>query len=207
MDAIADSNARCIRAVELTFRFLLTCFWPLGFLLVAVCLLFEKGYKPGLNTFVAIVCVYFTVAHNCYGRNKKASQIIDGLSGLHVRTALAGGCGAHDDVCSNPAFNPATGLMMMGDFDTNGNLYGFGTISGGISGEDASMFDDNHHSFNPANGLPMLDDSIDVHGNMYCTNSMDDLMDYSSSIFDDSITHSSFDDSFNSGSFDDDWNK
>jgi hypothetical protein len=40
------------------------------------------------------------------------------------------------------SFNPATGLMMIGDFDTDGNMYGFSSSS----------------DTNPATGLMMEDD-------------------------------------------------
>lgn len=48
------------------------------------------------------------------------------------------------------------------------------------------------HGINPANGLPMMDSSTDIHGNMYGTNSMDDTFANNTwdSIFD---HHSSFD--------------
>jgi hypothetical protein len=210
----SDSNARCLQAIELTIRFVLTCFVPLGFLLLGVCLLFEKGYKPGVNIGLAIVVLYFTVAYRHCGRGNRAALIVAGLAGLTAANAAAAVYSSNDAGDSSMDFNPATGLMMIGDFDTKGNLYGFGTISGGISGADASMFDDNismfddnHHRFNPVNGLPMVDDVTDIHGNMFGTNSVDEPFDYSSSIFDDSITYGSFDDSFNSGTIDDGWNK
>lgn len=207
MSGDSDSNARCLKAVELTFRFVLTCFVQLGALLFVVCLAFGKGRDPGVGAGMAIVIAYFTVAYHQYGRGNRASHIVAGLAGLTPSNPAATVYRSNDAGGSCPGFNPATGLMMMGDFDTSGNLYGLGNISGGGGSDDAPMFDEHHHSFNPANGLPMLDDSTDVHGNMYCTNSVDDLFDHSSSTFDDNITHSSFDDSFNSSFFDDDWNK
>ncbi|MDW2009927.1 hypothetical protein [Vibrio sp. Vb0301] len=63
------------------------------------------------------------------------------------------------------------------------------------------------HSINPASGLMMVNDCIDVGGNMFGTNSMDSTFDdplSSSSIgsvFDDSFSSSAFDDSFGSSSF------
>lgn len=207
MSKNSDSNARCLKAIELTFRFVLTCFVPLGFLLLAVCLLFEKGYRPGLNVALVIVVTYFIVAHNFYGRSDRVSWIIGGLAGLTGASPAAEVNGGNDAGESNMDFNPATGLMMLGDFDTSGNLYGFGTISGGSSSDDISMSNDYNHSFNPANGLPMIDDATDIHGNMFCTNSADDLMHHGGSMFDDSLAHTSLGNGFNTGPFDDDWNK
>lgn len=203
----SDSNARCRKAIELTIRFVATCAVPLAFLLFAVCMFFERGYKPGLDVGLAIVVVYFSVAYRHYGRGNRTSLIVAGLAGLTAANPAAAAYGSNNAADSSMDFNPATGLMMIGDFDTAGNFYGFGQIAGGMSGDDASMFDDNHLSFNPANGLPMIDDMTDIHGNMAGTNSIDEMMDYSSATFDDSFTHTSFDDSFNSSSFDDDWNK
>lgn len=63
------------------------------------------------------------------------------------------------------------------------------------------------HSINPASGLMMVNDCIDIGGNMFGTNSMDSTFDdplSSSSIgsvFDDSFSSSAFDDSFGSSSF------
>lgn len=199
-----DSDARCLKAVELTVRFVLTCFVQLGFLMFGVCLLFSKGYEPGLNVGLVIVVTYFIVAYNFYGRSERVSSIIAGLAGLTAARPAAGVYRGSDGGESNMDVNPATGLMMLGDFDTSGNLYGLGTISSGGGSDDDSMFDDNHNSFNPANGLPMMDDSTDIHGNMFGTTSMDDHMDYGSSTFDDSITHCSFDDNSSYCTFDND---
>jgi hypothetical protein len=202
----SNSNARCIKAVELTIRFVVTCAVPLAFLLFAVCMFFERGYKPALDVGLLILLLYFIVAYRNVGRGNKTSIIIAGLAGYTAANAVAA-VYSNDAGDSSMEFNPATGLMMIGDFDTAGNFYGCGTMAGETSGDDASWFDDNHLSFNPANGLLMVNDAIDIHGNAFGNNSMDDLMDYNSSTIDDSITHTSFDDSFNCGTFDDDWNK
>lgn len=144
MPDYSDSNVRCLTAIELTIRFVLTCFVQIGFLLLGICLLFEKGYKPGVSIGLAIVVVYFVVAYRHYGRGNRASLIVARLAGLTVDNPAAAiySCSDADD--SNMDFNPATGLMMIGDFDTNGNFYGFGTISDGMSNNDSSMFDDDH---------------------------------------------------------------
>lgn len=209
----SDSDARCLKAVELTLRFAVTCFLPLAFLGIGICLVLERGYRPGVDAVLIIMVFYFAIAHRNVHRDNKTSLIIAGLAGLttgkgagryNVNT-VAGRYSANDEDDWSPAFNPATGLMMVGAADTEGNSYG--TSSDWTSDDDASRFDDNHYSFNPANGLPMMDDVTDIHGNTFGTNSADDIFDHSSSTFDDSITHSSFDDSFNCGTFDDDWNK
>jgi hypothetical protein len=200
----SDSNARCRKAIELTIRFVVTCAVPLAFLLFAVCMFFERGYKPGLDVGLAIVVVYFSVAYRHSGCGNRASLIVSGLAGLTIASPAAAMYISNDACDSGMGFNPATGLMMLGDFDTSGNLYGLGTISGGGGSDDASMFDDNHHSFNPVNGLPMLDDAIDIHGNIFGTASVDDVFDHSSSTFDDSITHCLFDDSSSYCAFDND---
>lgn len=63
------------------------------------------------------------------------------------------------------------------------------------------------HSVNPASGLPMINDCVDVGGNMFGTDTMGSTFDdsfNSSSIgspFDDSFGSSMFDDSFGSSSF------
>jgi hypothetical protein len=143
MPDYSDSNARCLTAIELTIRFVLTCFVQLGFLLLGICLLFEKGYKPGVSIGLAIVVMYFAVAYRHYGRGNRASLIVAGLAGLTAANPVVAK-GSSDEDDSNMDFNPATGLMMLGDFDTRGNLYGFGSISEVTSGDDASLFDDDH---------------------------------------------------------------
>lgn len=137
MSENSHSNARCLKAVELTFRFVLTCFVPLGLLLLGVCLLLEKGCRPGVSIGIAMVVLYFAVAYRQYGRDNKASRIVAALAGITAANAAAGACWHEDASASDLEFNPATGLMMMGDFDTKGNLYGFGAISDGMSNGDA----------------------------------------------------------------------
>jgi len=61
--------------------------------------------------------------------------------------------------------------------------------------DDMSMFDDSH-GVNPANGLPMINSSIDIMGNAFGTDSFSSL---NHSSFD-SFSHSSFDDSWSSSS-------
>lgn len=211
----SDSNVRCFKAIELTLRFVVTCFLPLAFLGFGICLVFERGYRPGVDAMLITIVLYFAVAYRNVHRSNKTSSIIAGLAGL-TKGEVAGGynvnavarrCSADDEDDWLPAFNPATGLMMVGALDSAGNSFGFSGTSDWTSDDDASGFDGNHHSFNPANGLPMMDDVTDIHGNTFGTNFADDIFDHSSSTFDDSVTHSLFDDSFNSGSFDDDWNK
>lgn len=59
--------------------------------------------------------------------------------------------------------------------------------------QDFSHYDDfDNYGSNPANGLPMMDSSTDIHGNMYGTNSVDDT--FNSNTWDSSFDHhSSFD--------------
>lgn len=137
MSSDSDSNTRCVKAITLTIRFVITCFLPLGLLLLGVCLLLETGYRLGLNIGIAMVVVYFAVAYRQYGRNNKASRIVAALAGITAANVAAGACWHEDASASDLEFNPATGLMMMGDFDTKGNLYGFGSISDGMSNDDA----------------------------------------------------------------------
>lgn len=211
----SDSNVRCFKAIELTLRFVVTCFLPLAFLGFGICLVFERGYRPGVDAMLIIMVFYFAIAYRNVHRDNKTSLIIAGLAGLTTGkgagrynvSAVAGRCSADDEDDWIPSINPATGLMMVGALDSAGNSFGSSGTPDWTSDGGASGFDGNHHSFNPANGLPMMDDVIDIHCNMFGTNSMDDLFDHSSSTFDDSFTHSSFDDSFNSSFFDDDWNK
>ena len=125
-----DSDARCLKAIELTFRFGLTCFVPLAFLLVGICLLFGEGYKLGMNTGFAIVVVYFIVAYRHVGRGNKTSLVIARLAGLTIAKAAAEGD------CANDA------------------------------GDDALLFE-----FNPANGMPMFNDMVDIQGNPVGTSS------------------------------------
>lgn len=237
----SNSNARCIKAIELTFRFVLRNLVTLVFFFLASFFLFGKKSDPAVAIVFLVVALYFTVAYHHFGRGNKASLVIAILAGTSAVGTVAALHSNDDTDELNSAINPATGLMMMGGIDAMGNPYGFDMNSTGMSGNDISMcnnthhifdsennlammdnspdnhrsifgddfstFDDSHHSFNPANGLPMTDDATDIHGNMFCTNSMDDLMGHGSSMFDDSMAHTSLDGGFNSGSFDDDWNK
>lgn len=59
------------------------------------------------------------------------------------------------------------------------------------------------HGINPANGLPMMDSSIDIHGNMYGTNSVDDT--FTSNTWDSIFDHHSSFDSTNAFSHHDDF--
>lgn len=142
-----DSNARCLKAVELTFRFVLTCFVPLGLLLLGICLLLETGYKLGLNIGIAIVVLYFTVAYRQFGRGNKASRTVAALAGITAASAAAGACWHEGASDSGVEFNPATGLMMLGYFDTQGNAYGFGEL-GGASDDVGGITDDDQHGCN-----------------------------------------------------------
>lgn len=201
----AESNARCIEAVKLTIRFVLLNCIQLAMLLFAICLVFRKGYEPGVDAGLAIVVVYFTVAYKQYGRGNKASLIIAGLAGLTAAgTAAAVGSinrGEWDSESDSEA-----GFMTAG-FDAMGSPSGVDIDSGMMSSSDASMSDDFHHSVNPANCLPMINDVVDIHGNMFGTTVVDDMMNSSNSSSEDSFSHSSFDSSFHSHTFDDDWNK
>jgi hypothetical protein len=143
------------------------------------------------------------VAYRNVGRGNKTALVIAGLAGLTAANVAAEGYSANGASESSPAFNPTTGLMM-GEGDMMGQTFGGDINSGVMSGDDTQTFGDNDCSFNPANGLPMMDDVTDIHGNMVGTNSVDDLMACSSLTFDDSIAHTSFDDSFNNSTFDDD---
>jgi hypothetical protein len=78
--------------------------------------------------------------------------------------------------------------MMMGMFDTAGNA--FGTGSDMFSETDSSS--DDHMSFNSANGLPMIDDFTDIHGNSFGTTNMDDMHHHSA--MDDMSHHCGMDD-------------
>jgi hypothetical protein len=117
-------------------------------------------------------------------------------------------CSINDDD-SDSGFDPATGFVTAG-FDAMGSPIGVDMNAGVMS-----MSDDFHHSFNTANGLPMINDMVDIHGNIFGTTFMDDMTNSSTSAFDDnfshssddSFSHSSFDSSFScSSGFDDDWN-
>jgi hypothetical protein len=157
-----------------------------------------------------IVVSYFTVAYNCYGRYNGVSLIIAALAGLTVActgTAATVYSVSDDEEDSESDF--ATGFVTAG-FGAMGSPNGIDMNDGVMS-----MFDDFHHSFNTANGLPMINDTVDIHGNMFGTTFMDDMMNSSTSAFDDSFSHSSddnfshssFDTSFScSSTFDDDWN-
>lgn len=140
----SDSNARCIKAVELTFRFVLTCFVPLGLLVLGVCLLLESGYRLGLNIGIAAVVVYFAVAYLHFGRDNKASRIVAALAGITAAGAAVGPFLYEDASASDLEFNPATGLMMLGHFDTRGNAYGFGEPAG-ASDDGGGIADDDQH--------------------------------------------------------------
>lgn len=203
MVPVEDSDARCINAIELTARFVLTCFLPLAVLLFVVCLLFEKGYKLGVNAGLLIALVYFVASYRCYGRSDKFSLVIAGQAGLTQANSIAAVHRAQG-VDENLAFNPATGLMMVGDFDTMGNSYGFGITSDDTPGWDSPPDDYNHHAINPASGLPMVDDVLDVHGNVFGSLSADESASYGSFGADDSLALSAFDDAFYNRLLDDD---
>lgn len=203
MVAVDDSDARCINAIVLTARFFLTCFLPLAVLLLGVCLLFDKGYKLGVSTGLLTAVVYFVVAYRCYGRSDRLSPVIAGLAGLTVVNSIAAVQRAKG-VDANSAFNPATGLMMVGDFDTMGNSYGFGITSEDTPGWDSPSDDYNHHAVNPASGLPMVDDVLDVHGNVFGSLSADESTSYGSLGADDSPALSACDDAFYNSLLDDD---
>lgn len=59
-----------------------------------------------------------------------------------------------------------------------------------------------NHGINPANGLPMMDSSTDIHGNMFGTNSVDDTF---TSTWDSIFDHHSLFDSTNAFSHHDDF--
>ena len=187
----ADSDARCFKAIELTIRFVLRNFVLFGFFLFVTFLLLGKEREGVIAVGFLIVALYFAVAYHHYGRGNKVSLIIAGLAGLTTANAAAAVyCNDGDDDL-NPAFNPATGWMMMGGVDAMGNPYGIDMNSGQMSGDDISMFDDNSHSFNPATGLPMMDNIVDTMGNPLGIdlNHHDDYV----SIFDDCNSASMFD--------------
>ncbi|BDT60200.1 hypothetical protein MasN3_36940 [Massilia varians] len=201
----AESNARCIEAVKLTIRFVLLNCIQLGMFLLGICAFFGKGFDPGVNVGLAIVVLYFTVAYKCYGRGNRASLIIAGLAGVTATGAAAATYSNNDGEWDSES-NSSTGFVMA-DLDAMEDHNGVDMNSGMMSGSDVSMSDDFHHSVNPANLLPMINDVVDIHGNMYGTTSVDDMMNSSASTSDDCFSHSSFDSGFHSPTFDDDWNK
>lgn len=202
----ADSNARCIEAVKLTIRFVLLNCIQLGMLLLAICAFFGKGLDPGINVGLAIVVLYFTVAYKCYGRGNRVSLIIAGLAGVTATGAAAAMYSTNDGEWDSES-SSSTEFVMAG-LDAMGSAGGVDMHSDMMSGSDVSMSGDFHHSVNPANLLPMINDVVDIHGNMFGTTFVDDMMNCSTSSFDDSFSHSSFDSSSSfSSSFDDDWNK
>ena len=172
MSKDSDSNARCLKATELTLRFMWNNLVPLGVILCAVCIPFRNGLEPGINVGVAIMVLYFTVAYNFYGRGNRTSAVIAALSGVAAGGASAAMNSASNSGSSSIEFNPATGLMMFGHVDAMGNPYGIDLAPGGAYCDDTSISDDDHFSFNPANGLPMFDNLTDMHGNIFGTNSM-----------------------------------
>jgi hypothetical protein len=201
----AESNARCIEAVKLTIRFVLLNCIQLGLFLLGICIFFGKGLDPGINVGLVIVVLYFTVAYKQYGRGNKASLIIAGLAGLTAAGTVAAVSSINDGEWDSDSDSGA-GFMTAG-FDAMGSPGGVDMNSDIMSSSDASMSNDFHHSVNPANCLPMINDVVDIHGNMFGTTSVDDMMSSNTSSFDDSFSHSSFDNSFHSHTFDDDWNK
>jgi hypothetical protein len=206
----ADSDARCIKAIELTVRFVLVNLAQLCLLFIAICVLFKIECEAGADAMFLIVVSYFTVAYNCYGRYNGVSLIIAALAGLTVAgTGTAAAVYRVNDDEDDSESDFAAGFVTAG-FDAMGNLNGFDMNAGVMS-----MSDDFHHSFNTANGLPMINDAVDIHGNIFGTTFMDDMMNSSTSAFDDTFSHSSddsfsqssFDSSFScSSGFDDDWN-
>lgn len=121
----SDSNARCIKAVELTFRFVFVCIKPLAFFLFAVSML-GNGYKDGAFAGMVIVVVYFVVAFRQYGRGNNASFIVAGLAGLTAVSAADYFGGDVDDEDDFPLVNPSTGLTMtggIGGVDAGGNPF------------------------------------------------------------------------------------
>lgn len=201
----AESNARCIEAVKLTIRFVLLNCIQLGMFLLGICAFFGKGLDPGINVGFAIVVLYFTVAYKFYGRGNRASLIIAGLAGVTATGAAAAIYSTNDGEWDSES-SSSSGFVMAG-LDAIGNPSGVDMNSEMMSGSDVSMSDDFHHSVNPANLLPMINDAVDIHGNMFGTTSVDDMMNSSTSSFEDSFSHNSFDSSFHSHAFDDDWNK
>lgn len=201
----AESNARCIEAVKLTIRFVLLNCIQLGMFLLGVCAFFGKGLDPGIDVGLAIVVLYFTVAYKCYGRGNRASLIIAGLAGVTAAGAAAAMYSTNDVEWDSESSSSAA--FSMAGLDAMGSPIGVDMNSDMMSSSDVSMSDDFHHSVNPANLLPMINDVVDIDGNMFGTTSVDDMMNSGTSSFEDSFSHSSFDSSFHSHTFDDDWNK
>lgn len=202
----AESNARCIEAVKLTIRFVLLNCIQLGIFLLGICIIFGEGLDPGINVGLMIVVLYFTVAYKCYGRRNRASLIIAALAGVTATGAAAAMYSTNDGEWDSES-SSSTEFVMAG-LDAMGSPGGVDMYSDMMSGSDVSMSDDFHHSVNPANLLPMINDVVDIHGNMFGTTFVDDMMNSSTSSFDDSFSHSSFDSSSSfSSTFDDDWNK
>lgn len=179
----AESDARCIEAVKLTIRFVWVNFIPLAMLLLAICIVFGKGYEPGVDVGLMIVFVYFTVAYKQYGRGNRASLIIAGLAGLAVAGTAAAGSAITRGEWDSESESDA-GFTTPG-FDTMGNLNDVNLNLGMTPSSDTFISDDLHSSVNPANCLPMLNDVVDIHGNMFGTTFLDDTMNSSTSLFDD----------------------
>lgn len=199
MSKVSDSNARCLKATELTLRFFWRNLVPLGFLLCAVCILFGNGVEPGINVGVAIMVVYFIVAYNFYGRENRISAVIAALSGVASGGASAAMNSASNSGSSGIEFNSATGLMICGHVDAKGSPYGTDPAPGTTFHDDSYDSDDDFYSVNPANGLPMLNSMIDIQGNPFGSSS-DDYIDHSSA-FDDCTTDAFVDDGYNSCTF------
>ncbi len=110
-----------------------------------------------------------------------------------------------------PTVNPATGLPMIGNFDSMGNPYGMGSVMGPYNpatglpmmvGEldvAGNPFGTDLTAVNPANGLPMIggEDGLDIEGNPYGTDWSEDSI---STSFDDSLGNS-----FDNGSGHNNW--
>lgn len=199
MSKDSDSNARCLKATELTLRFFWKNLVQLGCLLCAVCIVFGNGVEPGINVGVAIMVLYFVVAYKFYGRENRISAYIAALSGVASGGASAAMTSANTSGSSSIEFNPATGLMMFGHVDANGNPNGIDLAPGTTFHDDSYDSDENFYSVNPANGLPMLNSMIDIQGNPFGSSS-DDYIDHSSA-FDDCTTDAFVDDGYNSCTF------
>ena len=72
----SDSNARCIKAIELTFRFVLRNPLALAFFFFVSLFLFGKKSEPAVAVVILIVFLYFMVAYHYFGRGTKRQRLI-----------------------------------------------------------------------------------------------------------------------------------
>ena len=186
--------ARFFAAIGLTLRF---AFYSIQ-LHVALCLLVLFIFHLGTEHMFLVAAMYFgvffTVAFLEHGRGSTAIRMVALLAGLGAAgIARVAGDSASDNDNEFPQMtqlNPSTGLPLVagiGGVDVAGNAYGMAPFNSSSDDDWSSSANfgassDLHHSVNPANGLPMVNDMF-------------------------SSSSSMFDDSSSTNMFDDDWNK